>query len=78
MTKYKDRLLFGKDSYNVSEFDTYFRVFETADEYFPYYRKYHAQWSMYGMNLPDDVLRAVYYENALRIIQGMDKSVFGL
>ena len=78
LTKYKDRILFGKDSYNVSEFDTYFRVFETADEYFPYYRKYHAQWSMYGMNLPDDVLRAVYYENALRIIPGMDKSVFGL
>lgn len=76
LTKYKDRILFGKDSYNVSEFDTYFRVFETADEYFPYYRKYHAQWRMYGMDLPDDVLKAVYYENALRIIPGLDASVF--
>jgi predicted TIM-barrel fold metal-dependent hydrolase len=73
---YKDRVLFGKDSYNVEEFWTYFRVFETADEYFPYYRKYHAQWKMYGMDLPDDVLRAVYYENALRIIPGLDASLF--
>ncbi|MDA0683256.1 MAG: amidohydrolase family protein [Bacteroidetes bacterium] len=76
MIDYKDRLLFGKDSYNVEEFWTYFRVFETADEYFPYYRKYHAQWKMYGMNLPDDVLRAVYYENALRIIPGLDPAMF--
>ena len=76
MTKYKDRLMFGKDSYNVEEFWTYFRVFETDDEYFPYYRKYHAQWKMYGMDLPDDVLRAVYYENALRIIPGLDASLF--
>ncbi len=76
LTKYKDRILFGKDTYRVSEFDTYFRTLETADEYFPYYRKYHAQWRMYGMNLPDDVLKAVYYENALRIIPGLDASVF--
>ena len=76
MIDYKDRILFGKDSYNVEEFWTYFRVFETADEYFPYYRKYHAQWKMYGMDLPDDVLRAVYYENALRVIPGLDASLF--
>jgi len=75
-TKYKDRILFGKDTYRVSEFDTYFRVFETADEYFPYYRKYHAQWRMYGADLPDDILKAVYYENALRIIPGLDASLF--
>ena len=68
--------MFGKDSYNVEEFHTYFRTFETADEYFPYYRKYHAQWRMYGMNLPDDVLRAVYYGTALRVIPGLDASLF--
>ncbi len=28
------------------------------------------------MNLPDDVLRAVYYENALRIIPGLDPAMF--
>jgi predicted TIM-barrel fold metal-dependent hydrolase len=73
---YKDRVLFGKDSYSVEEMHTYFRVFETADEYFPYYRKYHAQWKLYGLDLPDDVLRAVYYENALRIIPGLDPALF--
>ena len=76
MIDYKDRLMFGKDSYNVEEFHTYFRTFETADEYFPYYRKYHAQWRMYGMDLPDDVLRAVYYGTALRVIPGLDASLF--
>jgi predicted TIM-barrel fold metal-dependent hydrolase len=76
MIDYKDRILFGKDSYSVEEFYTYFRVFETGDEYFPYYRKYHAQWKLYGLDLPDDVLRAVYYENALRIIPGLDPALF--
>ena len=76
MTKYKDRLLMGKDSYNVEEFYTYFRTYETEDEYFPYYRKYHAQWSLYGLGLDDDVLQHIYYKNALRIIPGLDASLF--
>lgn len=76
LEKYKDRVLMGKDTYRASEFDTYFRTLETADEYFPYYRKYHALWRLYGLDLPDDVLRAMYYENALRIIPGMDRTAF--
>lgn len=74
--KYQDRILFGKDSYYKEEFYTYFRVLETEDEYFPYYKKYHAFWRMYGLGLPDEVLKKVYYKNALRIIPNMDKSVF--
>ncbi len=46
--KYQDRILFGKDSWKPEEFPTYFRVLETADEYFPYHKKYHAFWAMYG------------------------------
>ncbi len=76
LTKYKDRILFGKDFYNPVEFHTYFRSLETDHEYFPYYRKYHAFWRLYGMNLSDEVLRAIYYENALRIIPGLDRSLF--
>lgn len=76
LTKYQDRVLMGKDSYGATEYHTYFRVFETADEYFPYYRKRHAFWSMYGMDLPDAVLRKIYYQNALRIIPGLDRSLF--
>ena len=74
--KYQDRVLFGKDSWKPEEFPTYFRVLETDDEYFPYHKKYHAFWRMYGINLPDEVLRKVYYENALQLIPGIDKSLF--
>ncbi len=43
---------------------------------FPYYRKRHAFWSMYGLDLPDEVLRKVYYKNALRIIPGLSDAGF--
>jgi predicted TIM-barrel fold metal-dependent hydrolase len=71
--KYQDRVLFGKDSYAASEFPYYWRVFETRDEYFDYYRDYHATWKLYGMDLPDDVLKKVYYKNALRVTPGLPK-----
>ncbi len=72
--KYQDRILFGKDSFQPDEYPYYFRVFETDDEYFDYYRDYHAFWKLYGMDLPDDVLRKVYYGNALRLIPNMPTS----
>ncbi|MBK6948278.1 MAG: amidohydrolase family protein [Haliscomenobacter sp.] len=74
--KYQDRILFGKDAYNPEEYHTYFRVLETADEYFPYYKRYHAFWRMYGLDLPDKVLERVYYKNALSLIPGLDPAVF--
>ena len=74
--KYQDRILFGKDSWKPEEFPTYFRVLETDDEYFPYYKKYHAFWAMYGLDLPDDVLKKVYYKNAMSLIKGLDNSLF--
>jgi uncharacterized protein len=74
--KYQDRILFGKDIYNPVEYHTYFRLLETADEYFPYYRKRHAFWRIYGLDLPDEVLKKVYYKNALAIVPGIDKSLF--
>ena len=73
---YQDRILMGKDSWAPDEYPTYFRVLESSDEYFPYYRKYHAFWRMYGLDLPDEVLRKVYFENALRIIPDIDRSRF--
>ena len=75
-TKYQDRILFGKDSWVPEEYATYFRVLETEDEYFPYHKKYHAFWAMYGMGLPDDILKKIYYKNALRIIPNLDKTLF--
>ena len=73
---YQDRILFGKDSWVPEEYTTYFRVLETEDEYFPYHKKYHAFWAMYGMGLPDVILKKIYYKNALRIIPNIDKTLF--
>ncbi len=69
--RWRDRILFGKDSFQPDEYPYYWRVFETEDEYFDYYRDYHAFWKLYGMGLEDPELRAIYYENALRIIPHM-------
>jgi predicted TIM-barrel fold metal-dependent hydrolase len=71
--KYQDRILFGKDSYQPEEYPYYWRVFETSDEYFDYYRDYHAFWKLYGMDLPDGVLKKLYYQNALRVLKGMPR-----
>ena len=76
MIKYQDRVLFGKDIWNTSEYYTYFRLLETADEYFPYYRKRHAFWRIYGLELPDEVLKKVYYKNALHLLPKLDKTQF--
>jgi len=75
-TRYQDRIMMGKDSWAPDEYPTYFRVLESDDDYFPYYRKYHAFWRMYGLDLPDEVLRKVYFENAVRLIPGIDPSRF--
>lgn len=69
--KYQDRILFGKDAFQPSEYPYYFRVFETADEYFDYYRPYHAFWKLYGIDLPDSVLKKVYFANALKITKAL-------
>lgn len=74
--KRQDRILFGKDSWVPDEYQTYFRVLESEDEYFPYHKKYHAYWRMYGLGLSDEVLKKVYYKNALKIVPGLDKSQF--
>jgi len=71
--KYQDRILFGKDSFQPEEYPYYWRVFETRDDYFDYYRDYHAFWKLYGIDLPDAVLKKVYSDNALRITKGLPR-----
>ena len=71
--KYQDRILFGKDSFQPAEYPYYWRVFETKDEYFDYYRDYHAFWKLYGVGLPDAVLKKVYRDNALRVVRGLPR-----
>jgi predicted TIM-barrel fold metal-dependent hydrolase len=72
--KYQDRILFGKDSFQPEEYPYYWRVFETRDDYFDYYRDYHASWKLYGIDLPDEVLKKVYYKNALKLTPGIPQS----
>jgi predicted TIM-barrel fold metal-dependent hydrolase len=74
--KFQDRILFGKDSFQPEEYPYYWRVFETNDDYFDYYRDYHAFWKLYGIGLPDDVLKKVYYGNALRIMPALPREGF--
>ncbi|MDZ7716905.1 MAG: amidohydrolase family protein [Balneolaceae bacterium] len=74
--KYQDRIMFGKDTWRPKEYYVYFRVLESDDEYFDYYRKRHAFWKMYGLDLSDEVLRKLYYKNALKVIPGIDASLF--
>lgn len=74
--KYQDRVLFGKDSWVPDEYETYFRVLESEDEYFPYHKRYHAFWRMYGLGLPDNLLKKLYYKNAIRLIPSIDKTLF--
>ena len=72
--KYSDRIMFGTDGPRVRErLYPHWRFLETFDEYFPYAENpFPPQgfWNIYGIGLPDEVLKKVYYENALRIIPG--------
>ncbi len=73
--KYSDRILFGTDGPRPpGRLTPHWRMLETQDEYFTYAEnQYPPQglWSIYGLHLPDEVLRKVYSENAVRLIPGI-------
>ena len=73
---YQDRILFGKDIYKMDEYYIYFQVLETDDEYIEYYRKRHGLWRLYGLNLSDQILKKVYYQNALKIFPNINPNLF--
>ena len=68
-TKYQDRIMFGKDTWAPAEYAFYFRVLESDDEYFENIRRYHGLWKLYGLDLSDEVLKKVYYKNAIRLFR---------
>jgi predicted TIM-barrel fold metal-dependent hydrolase len=71
--RHADRILFGTDLVPEEEmYRLHFRFLETADEYFDYpsHASRQGRWQIYGLSLPDDVLRRVYRENALRLLGG--------
>ncbi|MCP5117921.1 MAG: amidohydrolase family protein [bacterium] len=82
LLKYQDRVLFGTDSVPARQEDLdgfwrpHFRFFETRGEYFdhpaqllsPLGAPLQGRWKIYGVSLPDEALRKIYYENALRYL----------
>ena len=71
LTEYADRVLFGTDARPSAQiYGIYFRCLETADEYFGYGSN-QGRYRIYGLYLPDEVLRKVYYANACRLIPGL-------
>jgi predicted TIM-barrel fold metal-dependent hydrolase len=75
LVKYQDRVLYGTDGpWPETRLRLYWRFLETKDEYFPYSEKpFPPQgfWNIYGVDLPDEVLRKIYADNAARIIPGV-------
>lgn len=78
--KYQDRILFGTDAtphgdefpqqvFNDKLYEIYYRFLETEDEYFDYAPAKippQGRWRIYGIDLPEPILRKVYFENAAR------------
>ncbi len=78
--KHQDRILFGTDATPHAEnypqqlfvdqlYEIYYRFLETDDEYFDYAPAKvppQGRWRIYGIKLPDDILRKVYNGNAAR------------
>lgn len=73
LIKYQDRILYGTDGLpDYKKIKIYWRFLETSDEYFDYYpaggnRK--GVWKIYGVHLPDPVLKKIYYSNAARLLR---------
>jgi predicted TIM-barrel fold metal-dependent hydrolase len=69
--QFPDRILFGTDLLpEITMYRLHYRFLETADEYFDYpsHASRQGRWNIYGLFLPDEVLRKVYRENALKLL----------
>lgn len=73
LIKYSDRVLFGTDNGMSLEMYQYaFRILETDDEHF-YLPNYGYHWAYSGLNLPNKVLKKIYYKNAEKILNNKSK-----
>jgi predicted TIM-barrel fold metal-dependent hydrolase len=82
--RYQDRILFGTDAvpppageatpqqvFKEALYEIYFRFLETEDEYFDYAPAPippQGRWRIYGVGLPDAILKKVYHDNAARLL----------
>ena len=81
--KYQDRIIFGTDAvpngtdtpqqiFGDELYEIYFRFLETEDEYFDYAPAPippQGRWRIYGIGLPEGILKKVYYQNAARLLK---------
>jgi predicted TIM-barrel fold metal-dependent hydrolase len=81
--KYQDRIMLGTDAtphgdafpqqlFGNKLYEIYWRFLETEDEYFEYAPAEvppQGRWRIYGVGLPEPILRKVYYNNAARLLQ---------
>jgi predicted TIM-barrel fold metal-dependent hydrolase len=69
---YADRILFGSDAGpDLATYRISYRFLETNDEYFNYSLQEpppQGRWRIYGLYLPDDVLKKIYFQNAERVL----------
>ena len=80
--KYQDRVMFGTDAIPLGRetpqqvfgedlYRIYYRFLETEDEHFDYAPSRvppQGRWRIYGLGLPDQILRKVYHQNAERVL----------
>ncbi len=75
LMKYQDRIMFGTDGpWPADRYAAYWRFLETKDEWFAYSEKSpppQGQWNIFGVYLPDTVLKKIYSDNAARLIPGV-------
>jgi predicted TIM-barrel fold metal-dependent hydrolase len=81
--KYQDRILFGTDAvphgdeypqqvFGDELYQIYYRFLESEDEYFDYAPAPvppQGRWQIYGVGLPESILRKVYNQNAARLLR---------
>ena len=59
---------FGERRWDLAEyFERHWRFFETAERELPHPIPEQVPWTVTGIDLPDDVLRALYFDNAMRL-----------
>lgn len=73
--EFQDRIMLGTDGgagVGGALYHPYFRFLETLDEYFGYTEPggpNQGRWMIYGIGLPDPILKQVYHNNAARLLK---------
>ena len=66
LNKYKNRIVFGTDMGREKPmYQIHWRLLETADDYIPG----RVSWRYYGLELPDETLKAIYRDTAKKIFR---------